>query len=561
MNVYFKDFKHLINGNNSSLAVFEAISACKDGDTLIIDEEKLHFYNDCLFTKEYYISNNDYSMKSIAFPLIKKNNLVIDGGGCKLIFHGKISPFVIDSCNNITIKNLSIDYAEPMYFQAHIVDAGDDFVLMKYDSRIFHCDIENDKFVFSGDGWKNEKSKVLAAEFDPTSKSPDAYAPPYIVSLSKETAPKFLGGMFKYLNAVKPAPDMLRLEGNIGHKHKVGNCWLCTHNDRKNPGILVTESKNVFMQGITLNHTLSMGVICQLTENITLDRVIAVPSYGRMLSVDADATHFVNCSGTIHLKNCRFESMMDDACNVHGIYMLIERKLSVNQMLLKFGHLQQFGINIFKPGDIIRLVEKDTMNPYSEFTVKSASLISGKYIVLETIQALPENINSDYVVENHTRMPYFHAENCSCGRNRPRGFLITTCNGALVEGCKFYNMNQGIEMNGGATDWFESGPCDGVIIKNNDFTNSAYAGGFAIVANPRIHTHTQPYHKNINVEDNIFRMHEKRIAYLHDCQNIVFKNNVFVCDKSLPSQPHPEQTESGFVISNCNNIDIEPLKE
>ncbi|MDY6313667.1 MAG: hypothetical protein SPL89_00650 [Clostridia bacterium] len=97
-----------------------------------------------------------------------------------------------------------------------------------------------------------------------------------------------------------------------------------------------------------------MGVICQLSENITLTDVTAVPSEGRTLSVDADATHFVNCSGTIHMKDYRFESMMDDACSIHGIYMPVVKKLSCTRVLLRFGHFQQYGVNIFRRGDKIR---------------------------------------------------------------------------------------------------------------------------------------------------------------------------------------------------------------
>ena len=86
-----------------------------------------------------------------------------------------------------------------------------------------------------------------------------------------------------------------------------------------------------------------------------------------------------------------------------------------------------------------------------------------------------------HIIENGTRMPYVHFKNCRCGYNRPRGFLITTCKGALVEGCTFYNMCEAISMNGDADSWFESGPCNNIIIKNNNFDNAAYAGSYAIV--------------------------------------------------------------------------------
>ena len=49
-----------------------------------------------------------------------------------MIFRGKMSPFVVDNCEGITLKNFTIDYAEPMYFEAKIIDSADDFIEMEY---------------------------------------------------------------------------------------------------------------------------------------------------------------------------------------------------------------------------------------------------------------------------------------------------------------------------------------------------------------------------------------------------------------------------------------------
>lgn len=560
MDIFLKNYKTLCSDDDATLAVFEALSACGDGDVLHLGGGKVHFKPDKAFTKEYYISNNDYNLKPIEFALIEKKNLVIDGDGCEMIFHGKMLPFVIDGCDNIVLKNFSIDYAEPMYFEAKIIDSGNDFVEMEYDENVFGCDVLENKFRFYGENWENVTERVLSLEFDPTYKGPDAYAPTYFASLASSPDTTFLSQMFRYLKASKPKSNRLRLDGNIGYKHKTGNIWLCTHNGRHYPGIFVTQSSNVTIENVFLRHTLAMGVICQLSENINLFGVRAMPADGRNLSVDADATHFVNCSGKIHMKDCRFESMMDDACNIHGIYMPVEKKLSDKRVLLKFGHFQQYGINIFKPGDKIRFADNETMAEYAYATVKDAHLMSEKNVVLETKESLPENMKENHVVENYSRMPYAHIENCRCGYNRPRGFLLTTCKGALVENCTFYNMYQGICLNGDSNDWFESGPCDGVVLKNNNFDNAAYAGGFAIVADPHMIKHRKSYHKNIEIENNRFRMADKRMIFLKACGEIVIKNNVYKKDLSLASHPEDE-SGSGVLLLNCENAEIEDFKE
>lgn len=560
MNIYLENFKHLSTPDDMTLAVFEALCSCADGDTLHLGGGELHFRPDMAFTKEYYVSNNDYNLKPIEIPLIGRKNFTVDGDGCRMIFHGKMSPFVVDGCDGITLKNFTVDYAEPMYFEGKIIDSGDDFVEMEYDENLFHCDILDHNFRFYGENWENVTDHVLTLEFDRSYKGPDAYAPTYFASVSATPDTSFLSGMFRYLTASKPSNNKLRLEGDIGYRHKIGNTWLCTHNGRHYPGIFVTESRNVTVENVTLNHTLSMGVICQLTENINLIGVTAVPSEGRTLSVDADATHFVNCSGTIHMKDCRFESMMDDACNIHGIYMPVVKKLSDTRVLLRFGHLQQYGVNIFGPGDEIRFVDNETMAPYAYATVKSAQFMSERNIILETNENLPDNLRENHVIENHTRMPYAHIENCRCGYNRPRGILLTTCKGALVENCTFYDMYQGICMNGDSNDWFESGPCDGIVIRNNNFDNCAYAGSRVITAGPHMIKHGERYHKNITAEGNTFRMHENRMFALSECDGVDIRDNVFVCDESLPSHPEHVPTESEM-FQNCDNVNFEPVKE
>ena len=555
MNIYLKDFLNYAQNEDMTLPVLMAVNRLSDGDTLCLGGGELHFYPEYAFKKEYFISNNDYSLKPIAFPLIGKKNITVDGEGAKLVFHGKISPFVVDGCEDITLKGFEIDYAEPMYFEAKITCAEENFVEMEFDESQFHCEILGDKFRFYGEGWENVTPRVLVNEFDPAYKGPTHSTPTYFACITDQKNMTFMSGLYRYLKASQPKPNVIRLEGEILHKHQVGKYWLCTHTDRKHPGIFVTESKNINLANIKLTHTISMGVICQLTENITLDGVSALPGEGRMLSVAADATHFVNCFGLIH---CRFESMMDDVGNFHGIYMPVKKKLDENRVMLYFGHPQQAGINIFRKGDKIRIADNESLIQYADFTVKSSTLVSDKYVILETEEKLPETLPEGHVFENYTRMPEVHIENCRCGYNRPRGWLISTCKRAVIENCTFYNLSYAIDMAGDANSWYESGPCTEVIIRNNNFDNAAYHGGPVIMGDPQIRKHTgKPYHSGIVIEDNTFRLHERRILDLLSFGNVVFKNNKFVQDDSLPS--HKITGEDGYRFRECENLDIEKV--
>ena len=47
--------------------------------------------------------------------LQNKRNITIDFGGATLVMHGKIQPFLIDRCENISIRNCKVTFDRPMY--------------------------------------------------------------------------------------------------------------------------------------------------------------------------------------------------------------------------------------------------------------------------------------------------------------------------------------------------------------------------------------------------------------------------------------------------------------
>lgn len=548
----------VINDPDATGEVVSAVQNLQDGEILCLTGGELHFYPENGYQKEYWISNNDGGIKSIAFPLIGKKNITIDGQGAKLIFHGKVLPFVIDQCENITIKNLSVDYAEPAYFAAKIIDSGEDFVEMEYDSAVYHCDVQDKALRFYGENWENITDVVLVNEFDDAYKGPVPETPTYFACFSERKSGDFHQDIYRYVTPIKVSENRLRLNGRIGYCHQIGKYWLCTHSGRECPGILCNDSRNVQIIDVKLVHTLSMGVICQLCENVILDGVMAVPGEGRMLSTNADATHFVNCSGLVHLKNCRFESMMDDAGNFHGMYMPIVERCSDHCLRLRFGHSQQRGVNIFKTGDRIRIVDHETLESLCDLTVKKSTLLSIENVLLETDEILPVQIPEGYVVENHSRMPNVHIENCCTGYNRPRGFLLSTNRDALVENCTFYNLNWAIALPGDALDWFESGAGGKVVLCNNRFDNASYAGDPVIRTQNRIHKAVgQIYHGSLIVENNYFRTNGRRFLDASYVGNIVFRGNTFCQDNSLYGGV--TLGEDGFVLHHCGNVEIEKI--
>ncbi len=566
MIINLKDFLYLKEDNDFTLCVQEALHTLKKhpGATLKLGGGEYHFYEKYAFQKDYYISNNTYGKKNIIFPLIDMEDVTVDGEGADLMFHGDILPFVIDNSKNVTLKNFKIDYPNPFFFQGEITDAQEDFIEITFDPKGTSLKIEDNNMVFFSpeDGWEIKKDRALTTEFDIKTSGPSSHISPYILFLSDKSDGSFLERMYRYMKATQLAENKIRFDGHFKHTHNIGNMFVCTcAPGRTSPGILINEAKDTLLKDVTLHSSIAMGIIGQLSENVTLENVKTVPreNSGRYLSVNADSTHFVNCTGAIRYENCIFTNMLDDAGNVHGNYLKIAKVIDKHTLLLTFGHEEQVGVSIFSKGDVVRLVDNKKMTEIACVTVKESTLLSTDYIRLEVEEDLPE-LNKGNTVENFTKMPELYINNCISGHNRPRGFLPSTWRKTVITNNTFYNMSQALHFTGDSNDWFESGHVEDVIIKNNNFKNSAYTGGCAIIIDPHVLEGDTPYHKNIIIEDNVFEMHEERFLIAKHVENLVFKNNKFIKNELLPA--HNKPNEKGIVIADsCVNSIIEDVKK
>jgi hypothetical protein len=154
-------------------------------------------------------------------------------------------------------------------------------------------------------------------------------------------------------------------------KGTVGNTMIFNATDRLSPAFTVTDSETINFINVTIHHAGGVGILGQRSKDILLDSVKVLASPGRMISTTADATHFVNCTGKITLQNSIFESMMDDATNIHGIYVKITDIISPTELLVKLIHYQQFGFDFLKPNVEVEIANAESLNTYGNNTVKS----------------------------------------------------------------------------------------------------------------------------------------------------------------------------------------------
>lgn len=530
------------NGKDATLAVRNAINYCSEKkiNKLIFPMGKYDFYPELATEKTVYISNNTDGEKRITFSIDNMKNFEIDGGGATFIFHGYICPFVIKNCKNIILNNFSIDFSRTFHSEGIIKAVHKDEIEVYFPEK-YPFKIENERLIFT-DGKKIEYPYGSLLEYN---------------TLKKETAYQVHD---YYTGPVLKAENIGQRQVRIHLKDvkgTPGNTMVFAPNHRLCPAITIDNTQDINIANITLYHCGGMGVIAQRSKNITVNKMKVSAAQDRTVSCTADATHFANCEGKIILTDCLFENQMDDATNIHGIYMRIEKILSSTSLLLRLVHYEQYGMDIFKKGQKVELVNAQTVETYSINNVESVKRYNKEFYQVEFKENLPSALKEKDVVGSAI-YPEVILKNCICQNNRARGVLLGSRTKIIVEGNRFHTPGAAI-MTGGDTEyWFEQGGVSNLEIKNNIFDNCNYGvwgdAAIQIAAGSKDKGNSPRFNHNIIIENNIFNVFDPRILKVSSVDGLIFRHNKINHSTAYPAI---HTTAKPFNIENSTNINIQ----
>ena len=334
--------------------------------------------------------------------------------------------------------------------------------------------------------------------------------------------------------------------------------------NRSYPGFAILRSKDVKVHDVHVYKAGAMALIAEFSENITVSGVSTAsrPGSPRMITISADATHFVDCKGTVTLEDCTFESMLDDATNIHGVYMKVDTLLSPAVFRASFGHFQQEGNHFADVGDVLRFVDRKSLRPVGESKLISIDRISRNCYELTTGLDLSSAGNvADLAVENISRGCDVVIRDCKVRYNRARSLLLSTPGDVLVENCDFSSMMAGIRICGDANYWYESGRTRNVVIRSNRFRDLGLGGGqpqAVLQIDPMIGSDGRSddffYHRNISFENNIVETFDSQIIYALSVADLSIRNNVFIDSGTWPAL---FGDLSAIDVQYCGNVVLE----
>ena len=490
--------KPLENGADATTIIRNAIEQlrAKKGNKLVLEKGEYHFWPKMAEEKYLYISNNDHGLMSIAFNLSGLENVEIDGSGSTFIFHGYISPFLLEKSKNISIKNLSFDYARTFHSEGKIVNAYTDSLDLSF-AKDFPYSVDNYRLNFS-DEENNSYPFGHLLEFDAVKREVAPFALDYINGVEN-------------LIAKEISPSLVRIY-LPGLKGNVGNILVFQSKNRLVPGIMISDSENITVSHVTAFHAGGMGVIAQKSKDIFLDNFNVLSGEGRMVSLTADATHFANCSGKISIQNCVLQSQMDDAGNIHGVYAQIDSIISEKEIIIKLAHFQQLGVDYFAVNDSVEFVIPKYLETYTRNSIASLERINKTYIKITLKYPMSSKVKVGDNLGVLNDNPDVIIKNCTIQKNRARGFLIGTKGKVLIENNYFHTWWGAIDLYANGTDWFEQGGVNDLTIRGNVFDDCNYGlnvglGVIIVLANMEFNPANPTYYnKNILIENNTFKI-------------------------------------------------------
>ena len=325
--------------------------------------------------------------------------------------------------------------------------------------------------------------------------------------------------------------------------------------ERPAPGVFLYHDVNTTLENIKVHYAEGMGLLAQVSENITLDG-FSVCLKGaddpRYFTTQADATHFSACKGAIISKNGLYEGMMDDAINVHGTYLKVVRRVNDSTLVGRYMHPQSYGFEWGRVGDSVQFIHSSTMELIGarnritaikavdqpdyrgakEFEIRfentvNPSIHEGSGFGIENLEWTPTVLFSDNVIRN----------------NRARGSLFSTPRQTVVENNVFdHTSGTAILLCGDCNGWFETGACRNVLIRKNKFINSLtnmFQFTNAIISIypeiPDLASQRKYFHSDIVIDANEFITFDRPLVYAKSVDGLVFTNNIVKQNKEYPA--------------------------
>ena len=501
-----------------------------------------------------YLSNHDQRPElRVAHAIVGMTNFVYDAEGALEKIRGEAIAFCVRDCENVTIRNVRIDWERPCFTEVKVLGFGYGTTRVAIDHSLYPFVIADGRLLMTGPGWTNAVHK--AKLFD---------------GRTREHLPGV--GDVVYDGAARELADgtveLLKDFSSFGVGLKVGDVIVFRPRLRDFPAIVVADSKNVTLEDVVIHDAKGMGLLAQRSENVawrgsrsaSAKTSGVFPRPGSYASSHADASHFSNIKGVVTVENCWFEGMMDDAINVHSTCLAVTNAIGRRTIVCHYAHSQSIGLDLFHEGEMVRFLRGSIMETGPEIKVAGVRCLGPRDVEIVLADDIPVGWGVGDAVENADWQPAVRFCGNVVSRNRARGACFTTPKSVLVESNLFDRVTgAALLFAGDAQFWYESGACRDVTVHSNVFSNCctcarchgrshgiiSISPNVTDLANLRI-----GYHRNFKIAGNTFVGFDWPILYAMAADGIVVRDNEI--SYNMPRNELPQ-----YIFRACHNVEID----
>jgi len=402
------------------------------------------------------------------FELVGLKNMVIDFNQSQIVFTKDTIGFLIEKCDNITLKNFSVDYDPLPFTQGKVLSYNDK---------------TNEITVKLHDGYPEPKrlNRLNLHTFDPVTRNWKVGTKDFFGCTAKAT-----GNPGEYL--IKPSsPNNNAIEaGDL-----IALDW------RTKSGFEIKGTKDLKMSNVTVYTAPGLAILGRFTtgkhrfDHITIKRgdTPAGATEPRLLSGVADGINYAYCETGPDITDCDFSFIGDDSVNFHSVALPIVKVVDDKTILVLRPYPTEGFPEVVKAGMTLRLMQKGSFKVLQKAEVIGMKMDKTFEVSEKETAALFAHYNPEkdprrtiYQITVKTPMPFEVGQFIDipelCGANytikdnyfhdhRARAIRMMASNG-VIENNKIERIKQNaITIGGEYAFWREAGWCENVTVRNN----------------------------------------------------------------------------------------------
>ena len=460
-----------------------------------LENADYHLHRASATPRVYYASNttseaeNPVPTKHIALWLKGLRHVTLDGQGARLVTHGEMTAFVVDSCQDVTLRRFTLTAADPTVPEMTVMATDSTGMTVRIHPSSDYR-VEEGRLRFEGESWT--LAAGIAQIYDP----------------GRDITWRSWSPLATAHRAAGTGLRTVRLDYGKRPDAEPGQVFQMRDGIRDEVCGLVQYSRDVVLEDLHLAFLGNFGIVSQMSENLTFRHLTMEPEpgSGRTCAGFADFMQFSGCKGRVVVDHCRFSGSQDDPINIHGTHLAVTGFASPRQLTLRYMHPQTYGFQSFCAGDEVELVDPHSLLPAARFKVREARMASPREIVLTADRPLPDSLRvaGRWVAENVTCTPEVTICHNFFTHIPTRGILVTTRRKVLIEDNTFHRTQMSaLLIADDARSWYESGPVHDVTIRGNRFIECAEP---VICIWPENDVDRGCVHRNIRIKNNCFRL-------------------------------------------------------